>query len=66
MQNKEKRGKKETNRIEEKGGEGKEYKGKKKEYRKLCDRKKKKENEKWKRKGCVGGDKQGKEKKEKD
>lgn len=33
-----------------KGGEGKEYKEKRLEYRKLCDRKKKEENDRWERK----------------
>lgn len=37
----------EIRRWRKMGGEGKEYKEKRKEYRELCERKKKEENEKW-------------------
>lgn len=36
--------------VEEGGGDGKRYKEKKREYRKICERKKTEENKKWMRK----------------
>lgn len=53
MQNEEKRGEEEVERVEKEKGEGRKYRKRRKEYMELCGRKKE-DNEKWE-KGVPGG-----------